>query len=796
MEYKNLGDKTSYRNVKERIYGLTEEEVKERVKKGEVNTLPDAPSRTLPQILRANFFNLFNALNVVLALICIIAGSPKNAIFAGVIIVNSIIGVVQELNAKKTLEKLSVLSMAHTNVLREGKIKEILVEELVKDDVVYLTAGCQVLADCSFIEGDELEVDESMLTGEADPVTKNSKDEILSGSFIVAGEGYAKVTKVGVNTYSSQLANEAKKFKIINSELQNSINKIMKILVWFIVPLGIGLAITQIASSTDSWQDGVIGVVSGIIGMIPEGLVLLTSATFIVSIVKLAEYDTLVQQLSATEILARVDVLCVDKTGTITEGRLKLSEIKLLGQYSKEKIDEVLSSIVNNLPSKNPTQQAILDVYSQDSGLIVKEKIPFSSRRKWGGIVFKDLGTWVMGAPEILLGDRYNEIVDEVEGYAKNGMRVLLLAKVNQETLKHGIKTPVETAALILIEDIIREEAPSVIKFFNDEDVNLKVISGDNPVTVSAVAKRAGVKNSENYVDARTLPTNIKELSEVVDNYTIFGRVTPHQKKDIIKALRKNGHTVAMTGDGVNDVLALKESDCGIAMANGSDATKAVAQLVLLNSDFGSLPKVVSEGRKQIHNLERVAELFLSKTIFFVCLALMISIIRLPYPLIPIQSSLVGSCAIGIPALFLALLPAKKRVEKGFLKRILITSIPNGIIMMAFVLLGYGITYISGAGVDYSRSVALLTFMGISLIILVRVSAPLTKFKFALVCTMIAFCAACYVIPIGRSIFSLVKISLRHWGLVLILVLIAGILIFIRGLIVKKYYSNKKKTSN
>lgn len=797
MEYRNLKDEISYKNVKERIYGLTEEEVKERVKKGEVNILPNAPSRTLPQILRANFLNLFNILNLVLALICIIAGSPKNSIFAVVIIVNSVIGVIQELSAKKTLERLSVLSMAHANVLREGKIKEILVEELVKDDVVYLTAGSQVLADCSFIEGNELEVDESMLTGEADPVNKNSNDEILSGSFIVAGEGYAKVTKVGENTYSSQLANEARKFKIINSELQNSINKIMKVLVWIIVPLSIGLAVTQIFSTeNDYWQDGIIGVVSGIIGMIPEGLILLTSATFIVSIIKLAKYHTLIQQLSATEILARVDVLCVDKTGTITEGRLKLSEIKILGKYSKEKVDKILASIVHNLPSKNPTQQAILDVYSQDSELTIKEKIPFSSKRKWGGIVFKDLGAWVMGAPEIILGNRYNEIIDEVERYAKAGMRVLLLAKVNQETLKSGIKAPVETVALILIEDIIREEAPEVIKFFNNQDVNLKVISGDNPVTVSAVAKRAGVKNSEDYVDARTLPTDIEELSKAVDNYTIFGRVTPHQKKDIIKALKKNDHTVAMTGDGVNDVLALKESDCGIAMANGSDATKAVAQLVLLNSDFGSLPKVVSEGRKQIHNLERVAELFLSKTVFFVTLTLILSIIRLPYPLTPIQASLVGACAIGIPSLFLALLPAKSRVEKGFLRRVLTTSIPNGVIMMFFVALGYVITYKSGAKVEYSRTVALLIFMGISLIILVRVSAPLTKFKFALVCTMIAFCMSCYLVPIGRKIYSLVQISFADWKLVLISILIAGILIFMRDIIIKKYHANKKKVSN
>lgn len=780
------------KNMREEIYGLTEDEINERINNGEVNKIPNAPSRTLGQILRANFFNLFNALNIVLALICIIAGSPKNAIFAGVIIVNSIIGVVQELNAKKTLEKLSVLSMAHTNVIREGEIREILVEDLVKDDVVYLAAGCQVLADCEVIASDELELDESMLTGEADPVNKGIGSEILSGSFVVAGEGYARVTKVGINTYSSQLANEAKKFKIINSELQRSISKIMKIIVWLIVPLGIGLTITQVASSTGGWQEGVIGVVSGIIGMIPEGLVLLTSATFIVSIVKLAQYDTLVQQLSATEILARVDVLCVDKTGTITEGRLKLSDVKIIGDNSKEDIDKILSSIANNLPSKNPTQQAILDVYNKDSNLNIKEKVPFSSKRKWGGIVTEEYGTWIMGAPEILLGDDYKHISDEVESYAKEGMRVLLLARSNQKHLKDGIKENIKGEALILIEDVIREEAPKVLEFFNKEDVDLRVISGDNPLTVSAVAKRAGVKNYDKYVDARTLPTKVKELSKVVDNYTVFGRVTPHQKKDIVKALRKNGHTVAMTGDGVNDVLALKESDCGIAMANGSDATKAVAQLVLLNSDFGSLPKVVAEGRKQIHNLETVAELFLSKTIFFICLAFIMLIIRLPYPLLPIQASLVGSCAIGIPALFLALLPAKKRVEKGFLKRILITSIPNGIIMVSLVAIGYTITYLSGVGVDYARSVALLTFMGISLLILVRVSAPLTTFKFTLISTMMAFCIGCYIIPLGRNLFSLVEISLEHWGLVILLIVIAGILMFIRGYIVKKIFTKNK----
>ncbi|MGL4109833.1 cation-translocating P-type ATPase [Clostridium sp. LP20] len=764
MECKDINNNiiSSSFNIRSEVTGLTDNEVRSRIVKGEVNKIPKAPSRTLGQMVRANFFNVFNALNVVLALVCIIAGSPKEAIFAVVIVVNSVIGVVQELNAKKTLERLSVLSMAHAKVLRNGNIKEISVEELVLNDIVYLSTGNQVLADCKVVDGDELEVDESMLTGESDPVYKKKGDEILSGSFIVAGEGYAEVQQVGTHTYSSQLADEARKFKIINSELQSSITKVIKLLLWLIVPIGIILTTTQMMFTGANWRDASIGAVSGIIGMVPEGLVLLTSATFIVSVVKLAKYETLVQQLSATEVLARVDVLCVDKTGTITEGKLKLVDIVNL-DGNKEEVDEVLSALVHNLPSKNPTQEAILERYSEELEVEILEKIPFSSRRKWGGIILKGYGTWVMGAPEILLGDKYEEFKDKVEEEARKGRRVLLLGKVDQISLKQGLCENIKEKALILIEDVIREEAPNVLTYFKEEGVNLKVISGDNPVTVSAVAMRAGVEGYDKYVDARTLPTELEDLKKVVDDYTIFGRVTPHQKKDIIKALQGNGHTVAMTGDGVNDVLALKESDCGIAMAKGSDATKAVAQLVLLNSDFGALPHVVAEGRKQINNLERVAELFLSKTVFFVFLAFIFSALVLPYPLLPIQASLVGSCAIGIPAFFLALQPSNGRVEAGFLKRILSTSIPNGIIMVVFVTIGYAMTYFSGASVEHSRSVALLIFIGISLVILVRVALPVTKFKLSLVIGMIVCIGICYMTPVGRMVFTLTPITIKEW---------------------------------
>ena len=745
--------------------GLTDDEVRDRIARGEVNKIPKAPSRTMWQMIRANFFNIFNALNIILALVCIAAGSPKNAIFAGVIIINSIIGVVQELSARSTLEELSVLSMAHAKVLRNGKIKKVCVEELVLNDIVYLDSGNQVLADCELIDGDELEVDESMLTGESDSVYKEKGDKILSGSFIIAGEGLAEVKKVGANTYSSQLAEEARKFKKINSELQSSISKIIKILLWLIVPIGIILTTTQIVFSNIGWRSAVLGAVSGIVGMIPEGLVLLTSATFIVSVVKLAKYKTLVQQLSATEVLARVDVLCVDKTGTITEGKLNLVNVELIGNSDKELVDIALSTLVHNLPNKNPTQLAILERYKDCATLDVLEKVPFSSRRKWGGIVIQGEEAWILGAPEILLGDRYSKFSEKIEKEARKGRRILLLGRMDQSSLKNGIKEQVKEEALIYIEDVIKEEAPRVLKYFKEEGVNLRVISGDNPVTVSAVAMRAGLKNWDKYVDARTLPEDIEELKKVIDEYTIFGRVTPHQKKDIIKALQANGHTVAMTGDGVNDVLALKESDCGIAMANGSDATRAVAQLVLLNSDFGALPHIVEEGRKQINNLERVAELFLSKTVFFVCLAFIFSALMLPYPLLPIQASLVGSCAIGIPAFFLALLPSRGRVKSGFLKRILTTSIPNGVLMVTFTTAGYIMSYLSGASIEVSRSIALLIFAGISLIILIRLSFPITKFKFVLVICMISCIVLCYTTPIGREVFSLSPLTIREWGI-------------------------------
>jgi cation-transporting P-type ATPase E len=764
-------------NNGENLMGLTASEVKQRVKEGKVNHIPKTPSRTIPQIMRANLFTTFNAINFVLATIIILAGSPKNAIFVGVIIVNTLIGVVQEVKAKYTLEKLSVISMAHAKVLRDGSIQEIPIEEIVLDDVLYLETGLQVLADGEVLFSNGLELDESMLTGEADAIAKRPEEKLLSGSFVVAGDGYAVVTKVGKETYSSTLAEEARQFKIINSDLQEAINKIFKVIMWIVPPLSILLIITQLRIPGNTWQDALIGAVSGIVGMIPEGLVLLTSATFIVSIIKLSKYDTLVQELSATEVLARVDVLCLDKTGTLTRGDLKLSEVKNIGSRDSEEIDKILAAVVNNVPSNNPTQKAILAKYDEyDQSIKCIDKIAFSSKRKWSGVSFENLGTWILGAPEIILNKEYHFIEHLVKEEAKKGKRVLLLANLHNE-LNENLEGKIESVALILIEDIIRDAAPYVLKYFNTQGVDVKIISGDSPVTVSEVARRAGVKNWENYVDARDLPEDDEELKELINKTSVFGRVTPHQKKRIVLMLQEMDHTVAMTGDGVNDVLALKSSDCGIAMANGSDATKAVAQLVLMKSDFASLPKVVEEGRKQINNLERVSELFLSKTIYSISLAFICSIMFLEYPILPIQLSLVGSCAIGIPSFFLALLPSAGGVKKGFLPRILTVSVPNGILLTLFTLMAFLTSLSFGLPMDYSRTLAVLMFAGISMVILFRVARPLSKFKSGMCLAMFGIIVLAFATPIGRYIFSLSEIRLRDWIISLAVIILSSPLI-------------------
>ncbi|KEI16089.1 carbonate dehydratase [Clostridium haemolyticum NCTC 8350] len=744
------------------IKGLTNDEVLQKVSEGKVNNIPKVPSRTFKQILRANLFTSYNLLNAILAIAVLIAGSPKNAIFAGVIIVNTLIGIFQEIRAKTILERLSVVNRKSVNVLREGKIENIDVEQVVLDDIILLKSGEQILVDCIMIDKDEIEVDESLITGEADAILKKAGDMLLSGSFVSSGSAYTKVVGVGKDTYAAKLADEARKFKLINSKLQISINKIFKVIIGLVLPIGILLISTQLFYVKKSWQDALIGSVSGIVGMVPEGLVLLTSATFVVAIIRLSKWDTLIQELPATEVLARVDVLCLDKTGTITKGDLKVSGVNVVGRKSKREVELILSAIAYSFKSNNQTQKALIEKYNCNPNLEVKGKIPFSSKRKWSAVEFKDKGMWILGAPEMILKEKYKDISLEVEKAAEDGKRVLLLANFKGKNLDEKLDGEIEKVALVFMEDIIRDNAIRTISYFNNENVTLKIISGDNPVTVSSIAKRVGIKNADKYIDARNLPEDEEELSKVVEDTYIFGRVSPHQKKSIIKALRKNKHTVAMTGDGVNDVLALKEADCGIAMANGSDATKAVAQLVLMKSDFQALPYVVLEGRRLINNLEKVSELFISKTVYFMILSIIFALLLRPFPIIPIQLTLVGSISIGIPSFFLALLPNKDIIKGDFLNRVLRFSIPNGILIGISTIIMFLFGYNQGLSLEQCRTLALIIFGVLSLFVLLKVSRPLNLCRIAVVFSMIILFIMAFIIPFTRKIFVIRFLDLGY----------------------------------
>ncbi|OHW63474.1 putative cation-transporting ATPase F [Andreesenia angusta] len=745
------------------IRGLNSLEVNERISKGLINTRPALPARTVGQIIRSNVFTLFNGLNLVLASLVLLAGSPKNALFAGVILTNTAMGIFQELKAKSTIEKLSLLNQNSVEVLRDGDLVSIPGEEIVLDDVVALSPGDQIAADGILLSEELLEVDESSLTGESDPVLKSSGAQILSGSFVVSGGGLLKITDVGEKTYISKLSDEAKKFKKINSELRSSIDRIVKGIIWILLPLGSLLMASQILFSDKSWNEAVLSSIAGIVGMVPEGLVLLTTVSFLVGVIRLSKWNTLVQELPATEVLARVDTICLDKTGTLTEGNLVLSDIIFTDKTkSSSCIEREIAATVHAFASSNPTKKAIVSRFPVDPGLSVSEKVPFSSEKKWSAVRLSDGKVLALGAPEVLADnlDAYG-----ADSLASSGKRVLLFAVGSGSTVEAAFKSGLSPAAILVLEDRVRSDAPETLAYFKDQGVEVKIISGDNPVTVSAIASEAGVEHAERYIDARTLPEDVSELVPFLEEYTVFGRVTPHQKRDLVKALKSTGKTVAMTGDGVNDILALKESDCGIALASGSEATKSVAQLVLLDSNFSSLPKVVSEGRRIVNNLERVAALYLTKTIYSIALALIFSLTTLPYPFIPIHLTLMGSLAIGIPSFFLALSPNDRKVSRGFLYRVLSTTVPKGITVALSTFLMFAIAHFSGLDLDSTRTLSVLISGGISLVVLLKVARPLTVPKLLLVSAMSAVFGLSFVFPFGRALFSFTISSLRHMAI-------------------------------
>jgi cation-transporting ATPase E len=737
--------------------GLRAAEVAERVRNGLVNDVPAAPSRTVGQIVRANVLTRFNFLMGSLAAVVLAAGHPGDALFLGVVFANILIGVVQELRAKRTLDRLAVLNAPRAVVVRDGEVHELSVGDIVLDDIIDLRAGLQVTADARVAVAENLELDESLLTGEADPVVKDPGDELLSGSFVVAGRGRAQVVRVGREAYAAQLAEEARRFTLVNSELLADVNRIILIVTYALVPTAILLFVSQFRSS-DDWDDAVVGAVAGVVGMVPEGLILLTSVAFAVGVVRLAQRRTLVQELAAIEVLARVDMLCLDKTGTITEGALDVAEVRVLDGGSREHVVHALGAFAASDPNPNATQLALRERYG-DGGPAwsVVGRVPFSSARKWSATTFAGQGSWIFGAPEMVVGDALaGPLGDEVGREADLGRRVLVFAHtpapLDGDALPPGI-TPV---ALVLLEDRIRPDAHDTLDYFARQDVTLKVISGDNPRTVGAVAARAGLEGADRLLDARSLPDDEHALADTLEATTVFGRVSPHQKRAMVKALQSRGHTVAMTGDGVNDVLALKDSDCGIAMASGSEATRAVAQLVLLDSSFAGLPKVVSEGRRVINNIRRVASLFLVKTTYSFVLALATGVLTFPYPFRPRHLTLISSLTIGIPAFFLALAPNDERVRKGFLGRVLGVAVPGGLIIAVATLVSYGVARLDDTlSLTQDRTTAVVTAAGIAFVVLVRVARPMNAWRLTLVASMIGLFLLVLLAPLGQELFEL-----------------------------------------
>jgi cation-transporting ATPase E len=751
--------------------GLTSAEVAERVARGQTNTIPSAPTRTVGQIVRANILTPVNFIIGTLAVLVVAAGSPKDALFGGVIVANSVIGIVQELRAKKSLDALRVVNAPRVHVLRDGEVRELEVHELVLDDIVELRTGQQVVADGEVIADDNLEIDESLLTGEADPISKEPGDEVLSGSAVVAGGGRVRVTKVGAENYAAKLAEEARKFTLVNSALRNDVNTIVTWVGYAIIPVGLLLASSQFWRLDQGWQEAVIQTVAGLVGMVPEGLVLLTSMAFAVGVIRLARRRCLVQELPAIEVLARVDVLCADKTGTITEGSLALAEIRPRDGADQGQVDTVLASMARQDPDPNATLAAVAKHFEHaEQGWTATMRVPFSSARKWSAMEFGDNGGWVLGAPEFVLTEGYaGDIKDAVEEQAAEGRRVLVLARCTEGFGDPNAPTlpSVEPAALVLLEDIVRGDANDTLAYFADQGVIVKVISGDNPVTVGAVAKRAGLEHWNANIDAKQLPgeDDLTALGVALDANTVFGRVTPHQKRAMVRALQQQGHTVAMTGDGVNDVLALKDADCGVAMASGSEATRSVAQLVLLDSNFSALPHVVAEGRRVINNIERVATLFLTKTVYSIILSVIVGIFAVNYPLRPIHLSLLSWFTIGVPAFFLALEPNRERVKRGFLQRVLGWSVPAGIVTAALTMTVFQLVQLDSAiDTEHARTAAVMTAGGIATLNLYRVARPLNLLRATLVVAMAVCTALFFVLPFTRDWFDLPVVDAWVYG--------------------------------
>lgn len=781
-------------------YGLSDSQLKSRIEDNLVNSDSSVPTKTVSKIISENIFTLFNVINILLAAALIYVGSYKNLLFMGVVISNIIIGTFQEIRAKRTVDKLSIIFSTKVRTIRNGSTQDVNIYDIVLDDIIELKPGNQIVTDCILLKGN-CDVNESLITGESDSINKSVGDMLLSGSFVVSGSCIAKVEHIGEQNYASEISSGAKYIKKINSEIMYTLKKIIKIVSILIIPISILLFYNQLTIKHD-YQDAVVNTVAALIGMIPEGLVLLTSTVLAVSIIRLSRYNVLVQELYCIETLARVDILCLDKTGTITTGDMHVSEIVAYGPADMDSLNNAVRFLACSSKDCNATVNAVRQYIQCDENVSADEVIPFSSEKKWSGAYFNGQGSYILGAAEFIL-DSTDSISEEIERYSQEN-RVLTVVHSGCPFRDGDLPENLEVLGFILIKDTIREEAKETLSYFKEQGVALKVISGDNPTTVSLIAKQAGLENWDQYIDATKLDTDEK-IYEAVNKYTVFGRVSPIQKKKIIIALKQQGHTVAMTGDGVNDVLALKESDCSIAMASGSDAARNISQIVLLKSNFDAMPKVVAEGRRTINNIQRSSSLFLVKTIYSTLLSLIFLFINMPYPFIPIQLTLTSVLTIGIPSFILALEPNKERIKGRFLINVIQNSIPGALTIVINILSVMLLSWLFDIPVLQTSTLCVILTGYTGFLLLYKISSPfniIRKILFGVTSSL--FVAS---VILCKPIFSLADLDLKCF-IILLCLSVCSIFVFrfignffgpdkfktIKSVIYKLKIFNKKST--
>ncbi|RMI29190.1 HAD-IC family P-type ATPase [Nocardia stercoris] len=754
--------------AEEQMSGLSAAEVARRVADGETNALPERVGRSVGDIVRANVFTRINAILAVLFLLVLATGSLIDGMFGLLIVGNSVIGIVQEVRAKRTLDRLAIVGQARPVVRREGRSQQIPPDQVVLDDLIELGPGDQIVVDGEVVDTAALEVDESLLTGEADPVDKQVGDPVMSGSFVVSGSGVYRATRVGSQAYAAQVTAEAGKFTLVNSELRSGISTILKVITFLLFPAGLVTIYNQLFASHQPWRDAVNGMVGALVPMVPEGLVLMTSIAFAVGVVRLGRRNCLVQELPAIEGLARVDVVCADKTGTLTENGMRLSEVIPVGDADEAELRRALAAIAAADPRPNASIAAIAEACPKAPHWQPTATAPFSSAKKWSGISFGVDGDWLLGAPDVLLDPDFPAAATAQELGAR-GLRVLLLANGDRPVDAPDAPGTVTPQALVVLEQKVRPDAAATMKYFASQGVSTKVISGDNAVSVGAVAQSLGLPGGDHPVDARELPTDTAELADELDAATVFGRVRPDQKRAMVSALQSRGHTVAMTGDGVNDVLALKDADIGVAMGSGSPATRAVAQIVLLDDRFATLPSVVGEGRRVIGNIERVSNLFLTKTVYSVVLAFLVGVVGIGaqiwhgrpigYPFLPRHMTIAAWFTIGLPAFVLSLAPNAERARRGFVRRVLRLAVPSGVVIGVMTFIAYLIAY---RGADESQAQrtqastsALITLLIIAVWVLAVVARPWVWWKLILILGSVAGYLVLFSVPFFRHFFQL-----------------------------------------